>query len=71
MAETTPSLMPLGDVPAYLASKGINKTRATVYNWAKAGVRGHRLWTTVLCGEYRTSKTAVDEFIATLSSRNR
>jgi len=69
MEGTDPLLIPLGDVPAYLATLGINKTRATIYNWAKFGVRGHRLWTVVLGGDLRTSKTAVDEFLATLNRR--
>lgn len=69
MEGTDQSLMPLGDVPQYLQTKGISKSRQTVYNWAKNGVRGTRLWTTVLAGDIRTSKAAVDEFIATLNRR--
>lgn len=67
MAAQPPKRLALGDVPAYIErTHGVNFTRQTVYNWAKKGKRGMKLWTTTVAGQLYTTEEQVDEFFIQL-----
>lgn len=57
------------DVPDYLKTKGIVRTRATVYNWIETGVKGHKLRVYTRGGQLFTMRRWVDEFVALLDQR--
>lgn len=66
--------MRLALVPAYVLEKtGVQRSRATVYNWVSKGVtlagQSFKLQTATHAGQLFTSKDMVDAFLATIEGR--
>jgi hypothetical protein len=62
------SLLTLRDAARELPGRGGKRVHiATVWRWAKRGVRGHRLETTLVGGTRCTSRQAVQRFLLQLN----
>ena len=60
-------LLPLGEVPRYLRSRGAKAPHVSaVYRWCLAGLSGVRLETVKVGGVLHTSAEAVSRFVAGL-----